>query len=737
MSHCKGPFLGLTDQQLAQLTRRANALLEHMTLAEKIGQMAQFTSYQTITGPSVKADYEEDVRRGRVGSVFNAYNTKLTRRLQKLAVEQSRLGIPLLFGYDVVHGFRTVFPIPLAMACSWNLAAIESAARISAREAAAAGVHWTFAPMVDICRDPRWGRVMEGSGEDPLLGSRIAAAQVRGFQGDDLAAADTLAACVKHYAAYGAAEAGRDYNSAELSERTLRGVYLPPFKAAVDAGVASLMPSFNTVDGVPATCHGRLLRDILRQEWGFEGLVVTDYTAIMELLRHGVACDAAEAAEKAVNAGVDMDMQSGFFLEQLESLVAQGKVDRARIDEAVRHILTLKYALGLFDDPYRYCDKKREKALLLAAEHRAKARDIARQSMVLLRNDGLLPLTNNLSSLAVIGPLAEAEGDLLGPWHGDGRARDTQSIWAALKQRRPKAKLRHASGLPSDPGDPKATEKAIAKAEDAARSSAAVLLLLGESEAMSGEAASRSDIGLPAGQLALALRILATGTPTVLVTFSGRPLVLTELASRARALLHAWWPGSEGAQALVDVLFGDYEPSGRLAMTFPRSVGQIPLYYGQLPTGRPCDAEEKYTSKYLDVPNSPLFPFGFGLGYSEVSYGPPRLTENIIHSAEDTLTLGIELHNVGGRDASEVVQLYLRDPVASVSRPLRELIDFERVALAAGQRREVTFSIRLEQLGFVGSDLAWRVEPGRFELHVGPDSQRTQQVDFTYRPTTG
>ncbi|ANF59489.1 beta-glucosidase BglX [Halotalea alkalilenta] len=735
-SALKVPYLGLAPARLAELERRAEALLARMTLEEKIGQMTQFTSERDVTGPSVRDDYEQDIRAGRVGSVFNSFDADFTRRMQRLAVEGSRLGIPLLFGYDVIHGFRTIFPIPLAMASSWHLEAIEAASRVAAREAASAGIHWVFTPMVDISRDPRWGRVMEGAGEDPLLGSLVAAAQVRGLQGESIEALDSVAACVKHYAAYGAAEAGRDYNGVDISERLLRSVYLPPFKAAVDSGVATLMTAFNALDGVPASCNSLLLDQILRREWGFEGLVVTDYTAVMELIHHGVAEDSKDAARLAVNAGVDMDMQDGYFLDHLAELVAEEAVDGARIDQAVKRILVLKYALGLFDDPYRYSDEQRERTTLLTPEHLETARSIARDSMVLLENDGLLPLSSELERVALIGPLADSHADLLGPWHGDGRAEEVTSVLEALGDRLPDALITHSRGVPktTEHGHRRKVKEAIDAAVREASQAQVAILVLGERESMSGEAASRADIGLPGHQLELALKVIGTGTPTVVVTMSGRPLVLSELAPKAQALLHAWWPGTEGAAALVELLFGDHAPCARLPMSFPRAVGQLPLYYAQAPTGRPFDADERYTSKYLDVANTPLYPFGHGLGYTRIEYGTPRLDRDLIEGEHDTIELRIELSNQGERPGVEVVQLYLRDPVASISRPVRELIDFDRVTLEPGESREVSFVVSLGQLGFLGHDLAWRVEPGRFELHIGPDCQRTQCVGFDYRP---
>lgn len=730
-------FFNLDEHAYAAAETRCRTLLARMTLAEKIGQMSQFTSDRDTTGPSIREGYQEDIRAGRVGSIFNAFDAGFTRELQTLAVNESRLGIPLLFGYDVVHGFRTIFPIPLAMASSWHLDNVEAAAHIAASEAAAAGIHWAFAPMVDVSRDARWGRVMEGAGEDPLLSSRMASAQVRGYQGSDPKALDSVAACVKHYVGYGAVEAGRDYNSVDLSERVMRSVHLPSHQAAINAGVASVMTSFNTVDGVPASCNPLLLRQILRDEWHFQGPVVTDYTAIMELIEHGVAADPRDAARQAVNAGVDMDMQDGYFLDHLAELVEADEVSAVRIDEATLRILILKDVLGLFEDPYRYCDEAREAATLLAPEHRRKAREIAQQSMVLLENNGLLPLSPTPKRLAVIGELADSQADLLGPWHGNGQAQDACTILQALQNRLSDVEVSYHAGVPVHIHDTEPRTNEIEEAATLAQKADVAVVVVGEKEPMSGEAGSRTDLGLPGQQLALALAVIASGTPTVVVTLSGRPLVLTELAQQTAAILHGWWPGSEGAEALVDLLLGEASPCARLPMSFPRSVGQLPLYYGQLPTGRPVFRENpdpRYSSKYIDSPNTPLYPFGYGLSYTRIEYAQPQLDKTTLTGADDQITLAIELTNTGERDGVEVVQLYLRDPVASISRPVRELIDFQRVEIAAGACQRITFVITAEQLGFIGSDLCWRCEPGQFELHIGAHVEDTQALTFHYEP---
>ncbi len=616
------PF-GMCAERHQALCDQVDALLGRMTLEEKIGQMNQVAGSRDTTGAPANTEIEADVRAGRVGSVFNAFGVEFTRELQQQAVEHSRLGIPLLFGYDIIHGFRTIFPIPLAQAASWHLEGIEQAARIMAVEGAAAGVHWTFAPMVDVARDPRWGRVMEGAGEDVLLTSRIARAQVRGIQGSEPGAPDTLAACVKHYAAYGAVEAGREYNTVDMSEWRLREHYLPPFLAALNEGCASVMTAFNTLNAIPATCHPLLLDQILRREWGFEGMVVTDYTAIMELECHGVAANAAEAAQKAVNAGVDMDMQSGYFIETLGERVQAGQVDEARIDEAARRVLWLKAALGLFDDPYRYADTEREAQCILTEKHRQAAREQACDAMVLLKNENnVLPLSDQCQKVAIIGPLGNTPR-LLGSWRADGDHDDTVTLREGIANRLgSEAVILCAQGVSNQIGD--TDTSGIEDALDLVRQADAVVLALGEDEAHADEAASRADIGLPGAQLELARRVMmeAGDKPVATVLFNGRPLTLSELDDMTPALLEAWWPGTEGGNAVADVLFGDVNPSGKLPMSFPVSVGQIPVYYNAFNTGRPKGVDPKYASQYLDIPNAPRYPFGFGLSYTTFDYGP-------------------------------------------------------------------------------------------------------------------
>ncbi len=707
---------------------RIDELIQKMTLEEKAGQLSLFTADLDVTGPSIRANYREAIEKGRAGALFNAFGAKFTREMQRLAVEKSRLGIPLLFGYDVIHGHRTIFPIPLAEAASWDLEAIERSARVAAIEASASGLHWTFAPMVDIARDPRWGRIAEGAGEDVYLGSLIAAARVKGFQGDDLSRPDTILACAKHFAAYGAAEAGRDYNTVDVSERVLREVYLPPFKSAVDAGVATVMTSFNELDGVPATANSFLLDEILRKEWGFRGFVVTDYTSTTEMIAHGTASDSADAARQALNAGVDMDMQSGSF-ELLPQLVREGRVEEKRIDEAVRDVLRAKERLGLFTDPYQYSDEGREKEFTLTPRHLEAARDMARKSLVLLRNDGTLPLDKGIRRLAVIGPLADDQSDLLGSWFGAGDSSRAVTLLSAIRERIPQAEVVHAQGCSIE----NASRDGFAQALEAARGADAVVLAVGESAAMSGEAASRSKLDLPGVQLDLFKALLSTGKPIVVVLMNGRPLAIGDLDAQANAILEAWFGGLQAGPAIADALFGDFNPSGKLPVTFPRSVGQVPLYYSHKNTGRPMDPRNKYTSKYLDVGNDPLYPFGFGLSYTTFQIGDPVL-ENSSLRPGGTLTVRVKVKNTGRRAGTETVQLYVQDLVGSVTRPVKELKRFEKITLEAGRESEIVFSLRAEDLAFLRADMSGGLEPGAYKLFVGANSRDVSEAGFLLTP---
>ncbi|MCX8211771.1 MAG: beta-glucosidase BglX [Lewinella sp.] len=709
---------------------KIDQLLGQMTLEEKVGQMTLFTSDWDVTGPTIRKGYEADIETGRLGAIFNAHTADYNRRLQKIAVEETRLGIPLLFGYDVVHGYRTIFPIPLAEAGSFNPAAAEESARIAAREAAAAGLHWTFAPMVDISRDPRWGRVMEGSGEDVHLGNVMAAARVRGFQGDDLADPFTVLACAKHFAAYGAAQAGRDYHTVDVSERVLQDIYLPPFKAALDAGVATFMTSFNELDGVPASGNKHLLTEILRDDWGFMGFVVTDYTSINEMVDHGVAKDEAEAGLLSVTAGVDMDMQGAVFYNSLRKQVESGEVAMKLIDEAVRRVLRMKFALGLFDDPYRYSDVERQKANILTASHREAARRIARESMILLKNDKeTLPLKKDLKRIAVIGSLANSGADMIGAWHADGRAEDAITLLTGLQEAVSKSTKIDFVNVDAVKGSDR---QGFDDALRAARAADITIIALGESWEMSGEAASVTDIGLPGVQDQLVEELHQMGKPFVAVLFNGRPLAVPELDKKAAAILEAWYPGTEAGHAVADLLFGDHAPSAKVPLTFPRSVGQIPIFYAAKNGGRPNNANDKYTSKYLNEENTPLYPFGYGLSYTTFSYGKPTISEAQIN-ANGEATVSTTVTNTGKRSGTEVVQLYIRDLVGSVTRPVRELKAFQRLELAAGESKTVSFELTAEELSFYRRDMTFGPEVGEYQVFVGGDSRAEQSVILTFK----
>ena len=701
-----------------------DALLARLTLEEKLGQLAQYRGQGTPTGPTVLEGAEAEIRSGRVGSFLGVYGAAYTRRMQRIAVEETRLHIPLLFAHDVIHGFRTIFPVPLAEASSWNPDAVERSARVAAVEATAAGLHWTFAPMVDIARDPRWGRIVEGSGEDPFLGSLMAAARVRGFQGkrprgDSRYGTDELMATAKHFVAYGAAEGGRDYNTTDMSERTLREIYLPPFHAAVNAGVGSIMTAFNALNGIPMHANQPLTTGVLRAEWGWNGVVVSDYTGVQELLRHGAAAAPAEAGVLALRSGVDVDMVSGIYVNELPRAVRDGRLPEAAVNAAVRRLLRAKYELGLFADPYRYNDSEREKRLLLAPEHRAAARTMARESIVLLENRGrTLPLAKGTGTLAVIGALADDARSAIGNWAADGRPEEAVTVLEGIRRAVSTAtSVRYAKGaavVGSDTGG-------FAEAVALARAADAVVLVVGETEDMSAEAESRSSLDLPGVQLELAKAVVTAGKPVVVVLMNGRPLSVEWLAQHANAMLESWFLGSETGHALADVLFGDYNPGGRLPVTFPRSVGQLPLYYNHLPTGRPPDEKEKYTSKYIDRPWSPLYPFGYGLSYTTFRHDSVRVSATKVR-ATDTLTVSVDVTNDGDRAGDEVVQLYSHQQVAWVSRPVRELRAFRRVSLAPHERKRVAFRLPVDDLAFLDEHMKRRVQPGTVTLFVGRSS---------------
>lgn len=713
-----------------EMDKFVDNLLKEMTLDEKIGQTVLYTSgYDIITGPTVDPNYKEYLKKGMVGGIFNAVGADYIKSLQKIAVEETRLGIPLIFGYDVIHGQRTIFPIPLAESCSWDLKAMERSARIAATEATAEGINWIYAPMVDISRDPRWGRVAEGAGEDVFLGSLIAAARVKGFQGNNLADKNTVVACVKHYAAYGATMAGRDYNTVDMSENELWNTYLPPFKAALDAGCGTIMTSFNDLNGIPASGNSYLLKDILRDKWNFNGFVVTDYTSANEMIPHGYAANEKHSAEIAMNAGVDMDMQGGVYIKHLKELVAEGKVSEKDVTEAARAVLTIKYKLGLFDDPYRYCDTEREKNDILTPENKEAARDMARKSMVLLKNEKqLLPISNN-KRIALIGPLAKDKYEILGCWSAMGN-RDTipVSVYEGLSEAIGENKIIYAKGcdIQSD------NTTGFSEAVRAASSADVVVMVMGEFHNMSGENNSRTNLSLPGVQLDLLKAIKKTGKPVVLVLMNGRPLTINWEKENADAILEAWFPGTMGGAAIADVLTGKYNPSGKLTMTFPQNVGQIPLFYNHKNTGRPFDPNDPklaYGSHYWDVSNEPLYPFGYGLSYTTFNYSDLILSANTI-SKDKPLKISVNIKNTGKYDGEEIVQLYTRDMVGSVTRPVKELKGFDKIFLKVGESKTVEFHLSVDDLRFYNPRLEYVYESGDFHVFVGGDSDTKLAAQF-------
>jgi len=711
-----------------KIEHKVDSVLNLMTLEEKIGQTVLFSSGWDVTGPTLNDNYLKYVKEGICGNIFNAHTVKYNKRLQKIAVEETRLGIPLLFGYDVIHGHKTIFPISLGEASSWDMEAIEKSARVAAIEASASGLNWTFAPMCDISRDPRWGRISEGAGEDVFLAKKIAVARVHGFQGKDLSAPNTIMACVKHFAAYGAPQGGRDYNTVDMSDRVLRETYLPPYKAAIDAGAGTIMTSFNELDGVPSSGNHYLLTDILRNEWGFNGFVVTDYTSINEMVDHGIVANEKESAELAMNAGVDMDMQGSVYLDHLKALIKEGKVDEKRVEEAARRVLRMKFYLGLFDDPYRYLDEKRETEMIYHPDHLKASLDVAKKSMVLLQNDETLPLSGN-KKIAIIGPHAKATVNLLGSWRASGGWDFVTSPFDAIKKYN--KNLYYAEGCAFDGND----KKGFAQAVSAAKKSDVVLLFLGASENWSGEAASRTSIELPQIQTDLLKAVSKTGKPIVLVLMNGRPLALEREAKISNSILEAWYPGTEGGFAIADVLFGKYNPSGKLPVTFPRVTGQIPIYYGMKNTGRPYTvngSEQRFVSRYLFTPNTPLFAFGHGLSYSHFTYSDLKLSAQEI-TKDQKLTVSIRVTNDSKVDGTETVQLYIRDLVGSVTRPVKQLRGFQKVAIKAGETKTINFTLSNDDLKFYRKDMSWGSEPGKFNVFVGGASDSVLEENFFLR----
>lgn len=750
------------EVQQVPMDKFISDLMSRMTLEEKLGQLNLPPSDDIVTGNTINSNIGAAVAAGQVGGTFNIKGAEKIRDLQKVAVEKSRLGIPLLLGMDVIHGYETVFPIPLALSCTWDMEAIEKSARIAADEMTAAGVNWTFSPMVDISRDPRWGRMSEGAGEDPYLGSKIAEAMVRGYQGDDLKDARTVMACVKHFALYGASEAGRDYNTVDMSRQRMYNEYFAPYKAAADAGAASFMSSFNLVDGKHATANKWLLTDVLRDQWKFPGFVVTDYASIAEMPVHGLG-DFKQSSAEALKAGTDMDMCAFGFIGTLKQSLEDGSVTMTEIDNAVRRILEAKYKLGLFEDPYRYNDVKREKTDIYTATNRAEARRIATESFVLLKNeDDLLPLAKN-GKIALIGPMSNSAVNMPGTWSVAADARKYKSLRqgfeGALKG---KATLLWAKGsnLYEDPGleaactvfnhdmrDPRTEKELLDEALAVAAQADVIVAALGEASESSGESSSRTDLTLPATQRRLLEALLATGKPVVMLNFAGRPTVLTWESQNVPAILNVWFGGSEAADAIADVVFGDVNPSGKLTATMPVNVGQIPVYYNHLNTGRPKDPAnpsfQKYRSNYIDAPNTPLYPFGYGLSYTDFKYGDIILDKTYMSqtpdsktgngTAEDAVTASVTVTNTGYREGTEVVQFYIRDLQASIARPVKELKHFERITLKPGETRNVTFRISPDDLKFYNYDLEYVAEPGEFEVMAGPNSTDVRSAAFTLK----
>ena len=747
-------FIGAATLQAQKspqdMDRFIDALIKRMTVEEKIGQLNLPVTGEITTGQAKSSDVAKKIEQGLVGGLFNLKGVAKIRDVQKLAVENSRLGIPLLFGMDVIHGYETIFPIPLGLSCTWNMAAIQESARIAAVEASADGISWTFSPMVDISRDPRWGRVSEGSGEDPFLGGAIAKAMVYGYQGanlsDQLRRNDEILACVKHFALYGAGEAGRDYNTVDMSRNRMFNEYFPPYKAAVEAGVGSAMTSFNEIDGVPATANHWLLTDVLRNQWGFDGFLVTDYTAISEMIDHGIG-DLQEVSARALTAGTDMDMVADGFIGTLEKSLKEGKVTEADIDKACRRILEAKYKLGLFANPYKYCDVKRAEKEVFTPEHRSIARQIATETFVLLKNqDNLLPLQRK-GNIALIGPLANTRANMPGTWSVAATADKYSTLLEGFKNSvGSKANILYAQGsnLMYDADyQTRATmfgrelprgndQELLDEALKVAAQADVIVAALGESSEMSGESSSRSELEMPDAQRHLLEALLKTGKPVVLVLFSGRPVVLTWENENVPAILNVWFGGSEAADAIADVVFGDVCPSGKLTTTFPQNVGQLPMAYNHKNTGRPLKEGkwfEKFRSNYLDVSNDPLYPFGYGLSYTTFQYSDITLSSKQLN-ADGKLTASVTVTNTGNYDADEIVQLYIRDLVGSITRPVKELKGFERIHLKKGESKQVTFTITPELLKFYNYDIQYVYEPGEFHVMIGPNSRDVKTTSF-------
>ncbi len=736
------------QEKESEMDRFVGDLMSQMTVQEKIGQLNLITPGGGIpTGSVVSTDVEAKIKEGNVGGIFGVSGPQKVRQAQQLAIEESRLGIPMIFGSDVIHGYKTTFPIPLGISASWDMELIEKTARIAAQEATADGIFWNFSPMVDIARDPRWGRVAEGAGEDPFLGSLVAKAMVRGYQQDDLTRENTMMATVKHMALYGASEAGRDYNTVDMSRNRMFNDYMPPYKAAVDAGAGCVMSSFNDVDGIPASGNRWLLTELLRDQWGFDGFVVSDYTSVNEMIAHGMG-DLQAVSALSLKAGLDMDMVGEGFLTTLERSLEEGKVAEADIDLACRRILEAKYKLGLFDDPYRYFDETRPEKEILTAENRQAARDVAARSFVLLKNNNqVLPLKKS-GTVALVGPLADSQNNMLGTWAPTGEHHLAVKVIDGFKNViGDDVEILYAKGanIVDDPEyaekinvfgpkadiDERSPEAMIDEAVAVSARADAIVTVVGEASEMSGESANRTNLQLPENQKKLVRALAKTGKPLVLVMMSGRPLALVEENELANAILQVWHPGVEAGNAIADVLFGDYNPSGKLTMTFPRNVGQIPIYYAHRNTGRPQEGDtfEKFKSNYLDSPNSPLFPFGYGLSYTKFEYSEITLSKTTI-SADETLEARVTVTNTGDYDGEEVVQLYIRDVVTSITRPVKELKGFQKIFLKAGESKEVNFTLSEEDLKFYNYDLEFVAEPGEFIVFIGTSSDEVKETRF-------
>ncbi|MBN8578836.1 MAG: beta-glucosidase BglX [Cytophagales bacterium] len=743
LAACSGP-----GQKKSALDARVDSLLNLMTLDEKIGQLNLPSAGQFTTGAAENSDIAKKIEQGQVGGLFNIKRVAAIREMQQIAVEKSRLKIPLLFGMDVIHGYESVFPIPLGLSCSWDMELVERSARIAATEASADGINWTFSPMLDLSRDPRWGRISEGNGEDTYLSAQIAKAMVRGYQGNDLAANNTIMSCVKHFALYGAAEAGRDYNTTDMSRYRMYNEYFPPYHAAVEAGAGSFMASFNEIDGIPATANKWLLTDVLRKQWGFNGFIVSDYTGVSEMIAHGIG-DLQTVSAKAVAAGLDMDMVSEGLLTTLRKSVEEGKITEQQITEACRRILKAKFQLGLLDDPYKYCNEDRAKAEVYSAAHRAEARKAATESFVLLKNDNsILPLQKK-GTIAVVGPLANNRENMTGTWSVAARFSESVSVLEGLTSAvGATAKIVYARGsnLHEDAAieeratlfgkslnrDKRTAEEMRNEAVRIARTADVIVAVVGEGAEMTGEASSVTSLELPQTQRELLKALLQTGKPVVAVLFTGRPLVLKWEQENVPAILNVWFGGSEAGDAIADVVFGAVNPSGKLTTTFPQNVGQVPLYYAHKNTGRPLSGPwfQKFQSNYIDVSNEPVYPFGFGLSYAAFIYGDVKLSKSTM-AASDKLKVTVDVTNVGKYDGAEVVQLYIRDWVGSVTRPVKELKGFKKVWIKAGETKTVAFEITTQDLSFYNYDLQWVAEPGEFSALVGGNSRDVKETKFT------